>query len=166
MHRLVDENDNDVPVGQPGEALLKGPVITQGYHNNPEANAAGFTKDGWYRTGDLMQFGEDSDLLYVVGRTKVSHYTSPKLFNFADLTSRILSTITVSRSPLQNSKNSYANTHLLSMQLWLGSRIKIQKFLVLLSCFVQVSLQMNRLQKIYEVMSSSVFRITNSYVVV
>ncbi|THY57296.1 acetyl-CoA synthetase-like protein [Aureobasidium pullulans] len=42
--RLVDENDNDVPLGQPGEALLKGPVISQGYHNNPEANAAGFTK--------------------------------------------------------------------------------------------------------------------------
>ncbi|CAD0028160.1 unnamed protein product [Aureobasidium pullulans] len=50
--RLIDENDNDVPLGQPGEALLKGPVISQGYHNNPEANAAGFTKDGWYRTGD------------------------------------------------------------------------------------------------------------------
>ncbi|KAG9810064.1 acetyl-CoA synthetase-like protein, partial [Aureobasidium melanogenum] len=50
--------------------LLKGPVITQGYHNNPAANAAGFTEDGWYRTGDVMQFGENSDLLYIVGRTK------------------------------------------------------------------------------------------------
>ncbi|KAG9596126.1 acetyl-CoA synthetase-like protein, partial [Aureobasidium melanogenum] len=70
LMRLVDENDNDVPVGQPGEALLKGPLVTQGYHNNLEANATGFTEDGWYRTGDLMQFGENSDLLYVVGRTK------------------------------------------------------------------------------------------------
>ena len=70
--RLVDENDMDVPVGEPGEALLKGPLITKGYHMNPEANAAGFTKDGWYRTGDVMQFGKDSNLLYVVGRTKVS----------------------------------------------------------------------------------------------
>ncbi|KAH0150745.1 acetyl-CoA synthetase-like protein, partial [Aureobasidium melanogenum] len=70
LMRLVDENDNDVPVGQPGEALLKGPLVTRGYHNNPEANATGFTKDGWYRTGDVMQFGENSDLLYVVGRTK------------------------------------------------------------------------------------------------
>lgn len=61
-----------MPVGEPGEALLKGPLVTKGYHHNPEANAAGFTKDGWYRTGDMMQFGDNNDLLYVVGRTKVS----------------------------------------------------------------------------------------------
>jgi acyl-CoA synthetase (AMP-forming)/AMP-acid ligase II len=69
---LVDENDKDVPVGEPGEALLNGPLISKGYHHNDEANAAGFTKDCWYRTGDVTQFGENSDLLYVVGRTKVS----------------------------------------------------------------------------------------------
>lgn len=68
---MVDDNDNDVPLGQPGEALLKGLVISQGYHNNPGANAAGFTKDGWYRTGDVMQFEQNGELLYVVGRTKV-----------------------------------------------------------------------------------------------
>ncbi|CAD0090117.1 unnamed protein product, partial [Aureobasidium vineae] len=70
LMRLVDENDQDVSVGEPGEALLKGPVITQGYHNNPEADASGFTQDGWYRTGDMMQLGENNELLYVVGRTK------------------------------------------------------------------------------------------------
>ncbi|KAG9665216.1 acetyl-CoA synthetase-like protein, partial [Aureobasidium melanogenum] len=70
LMRLVDEDDNDVPIGQPGEALLKGPLVTQGYHNNPEVNANSFTKGGWYRTGDVMQFGENSDLLYVFGRTK------------------------------------------------------------------------------------------------
>ncbi|THX74879.1 acetyl-CoA synthetase-like protein [Aureobasidium pullulans] len=78
--RLVDENDNDVPLGQPGEALLKGPVISQGYHNNPEANAAGFTKDGWYRTGDVMQFEQNGELLYVVGRTKeIINYNGLKI---------------------------------------------------------------------------------------
>jgi 4-coumarate--CoA ligase len=71
-YRLVDENDRDVPVGESGEALLKGPLITKGYHHNPSANATAFTNDGWYRTGDVMQFGEDNQLLYVVGRTKVS----------------------------------------------------------------------------------------------
>lgn len=89
-NRLVDENDKDVPVGEPGEALLKGPLITKGYHHNPEANAAGFTKDGWYRTGDMMRFGDNNDLLYVVGRTKVvlfphsytrSHTEKPPLGN-------------------------------------------------------------------------------------
>ncbi|KAG9951420.1 acetyl-CoA synthetase-like protein, partial [Aureobasidium melanogenum] len=80
LMRLVDGNDNDVPAGQPGEALLKGPVITQGYHNNPEANATGFTEDGWYRTGDVMQFGRNNDLLYVVGRTKdIINYNGLKI---------------------------------------------------------------------------------------
>ncbi|KAK6076572.1 4-coumarate- ligase [Seiridium cupressi] len=66
--RLVDENDNDVPPGSPGEALLKGPVITQGYYHNVGANMIAFTEDGWYRTGDVMQI--KGDLLYVVGRRK------------------------------------------------------------------------------------------------
>ncbi|KAG9698234.1 acetyl-CoA synthetase-like protein, partial [Aureobasidium melanogenum] len=80
LMRLVDENDNDVPAGQPGEALLKGPLVTQGYHNNPEANAASFTKDGWYRTGDVMQFGKNNDFLYVVGRTKdIINYNGLKI---------------------------------------------------------------------------------------
>ncbi|KAH0371408.1 acetyl-CoA synthetase-like protein, partial [Aureobasidium melanogenum] len=80
LMRLVDENDNNVPVGQPGEALLKGPLVTQGYYNNPEANAVGFTKDGWYRTGDMMQFGENNNLLYVVGRTKdIINYNGLKI---------------------------------------------------------------------------------------
>jgi long-subunit acyl-CoA synthetase (AMP-forming) len=47
-------------------------LISKGYHHNNEASAKGFTKDGWYRTGDVMQFGENSDLLYVIGRTKVT----------------------------------------------------------------------------------------------
>ncbi|KAI4853312.1 acetyl-CoA synthetase-like protein [Aureobasidium sp. EXF-8845] len=70
LMRLVDENDMDVPIGEPGEALLKGPLISKGYHHNDEANTKGFTQDGWYRTGDVMQFGENNELLYVVGRTK------------------------------------------------------------------------------------------------
>ncbi|KAL7796722.1 acetyl-CoA synthetase-like protein [Trichoderma ceciliae] len=66
--RLVDENDNDVQVGQPGEALLKGPTITKGYHNNPEATKSSFTADGWFRTGDILKM--EGDLLYMVDRKK------------------------------------------------------------------------------------------------
>ncbi|KAH9904752.1 hypothetical protein F4778DRAFT_44358 [Xylariomycetidae sp. FL2044] len=66
--RLVDENDADVAPGEAGEALLKGPVITRGYHRNAEADALGFTPDGWFRTGDVVQIR--GDLLYVVGRRK------------------------------------------------------------------------------------------------
>jgi 4-coumarate--CoA ligase len=78
-HRLVDKNDKNVPLGEPGEALLKGPLVTKGYHHNSEANAANFTEDGWYRTGDVMQFGDNIKLLYVVGRTKVSLFPCPNM---------------------------------------------------------------------------------------
>lgn len=68
--RLVDENDKDVEAGQPGEALLKGPMVTKGYHNNPEANKSSFTTDGWFRTGDILKM--EGDVLYMVDRKKVS----------------------------------------------------------------------------------------------
>lgn len=65
----MNEHGFDAEPGEPGEAWLKGPVITKGYHNNEKANAAAF-EDGWYRTGDLVQLR--GDLLYVLGRLKVS----------------------------------------------------------------------------------------------
>lgn len=67
--RLVDDEDRDVPVGMPGEALLRGPVVMMGYHNNPEANAAVFTDDGWFRTGDVLRV--DDGLVYYVDRKQV-----------------------------------------------------------------------------------------------
>lgn len=67
--RLVDDEGRDVPAGMPGEALLKGPVVMMGYHNNPEANAAVFTEDGWLRTGDVLRV--DDGLLYYVDRKQV-----------------------------------------------------------------------------------------------
>lgn len=68
--RLVDDDGRDVPVGMPGEALLKGPVVMMGYHNNPEANAAAFTADGWFRTGDVLKV--EDGLIYYVDRKQVS----------------------------------------------------------------------------------------------
>ncbi|PHH82205.1 hypothetical protein CDD82_6692 [Ophiocordyceps australis] len=66
--RLVDDDDRDVPPGEPGEALVKGPAITNGYHNNPEANKNSFTPDGWFRTGDILRM--ERDLVYLVDRKK------------------------------------------------------------------------------------------------
>ncbi|KAM0466777.1 hypothetical protein ACHAPV_000285 [Trichoderma viride] len=69
----IDESDNDVEIGQPGEALLKGPMITRGYHNNPEATKSSFTADGYLRTGDILRV--EGDLLYIVDRKKASNST-------------------------------------------------------------------------------------------
>ena len=42
----------DIKISDEGEILLKGPTITKGYYNRPEANASAFTADGYFRTGD------------------------------------------------------------------------------------------------------------------
>lgn len=73
--RLVDGDDRDVPPRQPGEALVKGPMVTRGYHNNPEANRAAFLPGGWFRTGDVLRV--QGDLLYLVYRKRVSRVLQP-----------------------------------------------------------------------------------------
>ena len=52
-----------------GELVVKSPSQMQGYYKNPEATAAAFTKDGFFRTGDLCCFDEDG-WLYIKGRSK------------------------------------------------------------------------------------------------
>lgn len=52
-----------------GEILLRGPNVFAGYRNNPDANAAAFTPEGWFRTGDLGRLDSDG-FLYVTGRSK------------------------------------------------------------------------------------------------
>ncbi|KAK6077876.1 acyl-coenzyme A synthetase [Seiridium cupressi] len=65
--RLVDEDFKDVEPGQEGELVLKGPVVTNGYYNNPQATKDAF-HDGWFLTGDIgvMRGGK----FFVVDRRK------------------------------------------------------------------------------------------------
>lgn len=67
--RLVDEQMRDVGDGDEGEILLKGPMITKGYFNNPEATAEAFTPDGWYKTGDVGVYRDMK--IIMVDRKKV-----------------------------------------------------------------------------------------------
>lgn len=65
--RVVDASGAEVPTGEVGEALSRGPGLMLGYWGDPEQTRAVFTEDGWYRTKDLVRVDEDG-YVYVVGR--------------------------------------------------------------------------------------------------
>ncbi|MFI1012553.1 (2,3-dihydroxybenzoyl)adenylate synthase [Streptomyces sp. NPDC020965] len=67
--RVVDPDDRDVPDGDPGELLTRGPYTLRGYYRAAEHNAKSFTADGFYRSGDLVR-RLPSGHLVVVGRSK------------------------------------------------------------------------------------------------
>jgi len=67
--RLVDDMGRDVPVGQSGEIWMRGPNITPGYFNNPDATAAAFAADGWLKSGDVGRRDADG-YYYIVDRIK------------------------------------------------------------------------------------------------
>jgi acyl-CoA synthetase (AMP-forming)/AMP-acid ligase II len=61
--RLVDpETGEDLPEGGPGELLIRGPQIMEGYHGLPEETAQTIDPDGWMRTGDLVAIRSDGQL--------------------------------------------------------------------------------------------------------
>jgi fatty-acyl-CoA synthase len=66
--RVVDENMNDVPVGEVGEIVYRAPTLMSGYWNNPEATAEAFA-GGWFHSGDLVRMDEDG-YVWVVDRKK------------------------------------------------------------------------------------------------
>jgi non-ribosomal peptide synthetase component E (peptide arylation enzyme) len=66
---LVDERGREVPPGEVGELACRGPYTFRGYFRAPVQNAASFTADGFFKTGDLMRLHPTGN--YVVeGRRK------------------------------------------------------------------------------------------------
>jgi long-chain acyl-CoA synthetase len=51
--KLIDDDGNEMPLGQPGEICAKGPQVMSGYWNRPEETAKVMTADGYFRTGDI-----------------------------------------------------------------------------------------------------------------
>lgn len=66
--KIVDDKGNEVKQGDVGELLIKGPNITPGYWNNPEASENSFV-DGWLMTGDAARC-DDEGFVYIVDRWK------------------------------------------------------------------------------------------------
>jgi len=67
--RVLDENNQPLRPNQPGELVLKGPSGCSGYWNNPEASAAVIDEDGWFHTGDIVEY-DDEWYFYVRDRKK------------------------------------------------------------------------------------------------
>lgn len=67
--RIVDENNNPLPPGEIGELVLRGPSMSSGYFNNPEAGAAAVDAEGWFHTGDVA-VTDDNGYFRIVDRKK------------------------------------------------------------------------------------------------
>jgi acyl-CoA synthetase (AMP-forming)/AMP-acid ligase II len=67
--KLVDPDGNDLGPDDVGELCIKGPNVVKGYDNKPEATAAAFGADGWFRTGDIARI-DDEGFVFIVDRAK------------------------------------------------------------------------------------------------
>ena len=67
--KIIDPQGNELPQGQEGELVSKGPGIFTGYFKSPEDNRNVFTKDGFFRTGDLAK-KDERGYIYITGRIK------------------------------------------------------------------------------------------------
>jgi len=67
--RIADGDGKELPPGEPGEVVIKGPTVMAGYLEDPDATAKTLSPDGWLRTGDLGVL-DDRGYLRIVGRIK------------------------------------------------------------------------------------------------
>ena len=65
----VEDPSKDVPYGESGELLIRGPQVMQGYYNDPDATEETLTPDGWLHTGDIVRMDEDG-YVWVLDRKK------------------------------------------------------------------------------------------------
>lgn len=86
---VVDEQGEALPERRVGQVVTRGPSITAGYFENPEATAEGY-RDGWLQTGDLGYFADGQ--LYICGRIKdliiirgANHYPQDIEWSVSDL---------------------------------------------------------------------------------
>ncbi|SAK92714.1 Long-chain-fatty-acid--CoA ligase [Caballeronia catudaia] len=66
---IRDDNDNEVPLGQPGEICIRGPQVMAGYWNRPDETAKVMTPDGFFRSGDVGVL-DDRGYVKIVDRKK------------------------------------------------------------------------------------------------
>jgi acyl-CoA synthetase (AMP-forming)/AMP-acid ligase II len=69
--RLVDDDGKNISAyGVRGELCVRGPTVTPGYFENPQANAEAFDSEGWFKTGDIAFCDQATRKWYIVDRKK------------------------------------------------------------------------------------------------
>ncbi len=68
-YKVVDHEGQALPQGKAGELVIKGPGVFTGYYKNPIENAAVFTEDGFFKTGDMAKFDKKGNAI-LTGRIK------------------------------------------------------------------------------------------------
>ena len=67
--KIIDREGAELPAGEPGELLIRGDGMMQGYYKDPVGTAAALDAEGWLHTGDLAYRDEDG-YFFVVGRSR------------------------------------------------------------------------------------------------
>ncbi|ARU57370.1 long-chain-fatty-acid--CoA ligase [Oleiphilus messinensis] len=67
--KTIDDDGNDLPLGEPGELCVKGPQVMKGYWQRPDETAKTITEDGWIKTGDVAVI-QDDGFVRIVDRKK------------------------------------------------------------------------------------------------
>lgn len=75
-----DENNNELPVGEAGELLIKGPQVMRGYWQQPEETNKVLTNDGWLRTGDIVEVDAKGFVRIVDRKKDVINISGFKVF--------------------------------------------------------------------------------------
>ena len=68
-YRLLDDEGNDVELGDPGEIAVRGPNVFKGYWQRPQDTERAFVDGGWFRTGDVAVADEEG-YVYIVDRKR------------------------------------------------------------------------------------------------
>lgn len=68
--KITDDQGHELPDGTAGEMCVRGPAITPGYWNRPDANASGFFPGGWFRSGDIAVRDPKTGFFAVLDRSK------------------------------------------------------------------------------------------------
>ncbi|NIR14436.1 MAG: (2,3-dihydroxybenzoyl)adenylate synthase, partial [Desulfobacterales bacterium] len=68
-YKIVDDHGNEMPSGKEGEVAVRGPSMSSGYYKSEEEDKLVFTREGFFRTGDMGRFDPLGNLI-ITGRKK------------------------------------------------------------------------------------------------